>query len=395
MMHGRLSPMAQYSKMIGRYGGPEFVASGTWAPGPANGAQVVRLQSRINLNRPLAFLMIVLRFRLVIANNNAVAVTAEAPQNILQRVRLTGIHTKRGGLTPVDLQGATAYIKPQLFGWRAPSRFIGNATYTLVAQPTVPFSMPLATFGNIGTYDVEVHYPISFAPWLGLASRAQRTAAYWLKPEDWGDSLQLELTLGDGSSVMRAANYAADQTFTAYGGATGSPTWYVYTVFAGMGRDLASKIPSMILMQNEQVQVGGTLAAIANRVRLYDLLHEDTLNLILKSGVNHTVTPTAGVQSFLTLNDSTFDNYVLVSDNKNLRNALNNFAAKEYAAMAFGTVQPGGYIPLTFVDSHTPATRLELSKIPSATQVALFGDITAASANTALSVTQEYVLQGN
>lgn len=363
---------------VSRYQGPELFSVVNFA---ALSTQIVGRQ--LNLNRPAESIKMIFRGRIVIATANISPVAAEAPQTIIQRIRIQGTHAKFNQQAPLDMTGASVFAYLRLFQVRGASLILGG---TRQPELGVPLAQAGATFGNTATYDVEIHYDIPLGPMLGPGDSVQTTPYLWF-PQDWADTIQIQLVFGDGSSFGTLGTSVV--TFTAFGSGAGVPTVSIFVNYAILG-PLANAFSSAVVIRNEQTTVGGPVAAIANNVRLSILQKNRTLNVILKTGTVLTGS-SAGVQVFGTLLDTMLDVTQIVVDNKPIRNNFANFAAKEYVGRQFNTIEPQGYLPFSFVDSLNPVSMLRGDLIAGASTFELDSNVLTATANQALSVTQEQV----
>jgi hypothetical protein len=368
--------------VLGRYQGPEFFAST-----PHTGAVTQTLiPKNLSMNRPLAFLYLRWRGRVVIAGASYSAVAAEAPQSIINKIIVQGTF-KGTSLTPISISGATAYAFSRLFGIRGSSSYIGT---TRQAELSSPLAQTGANFGNTGTYDLDVWYVIPTFPIVSASSRAQNIVPYLWQPADWADSLQVTLQLGDLTSFGTPAGMTT-ATFTAFGSGAGSPTVEIYTEYAILG-PLRSGFRTAALVRNENSITSG-VTSLATNVRVMQLQKQKTTNVIIKSGVNLTGT-TSGVNVFASLNDTTLENTQILVDNKPIRNNRSNLASKESIGYKFTTIEPQGYLPFSFIDSQSARTafRADLpSVVGSGSDFGLYSDIIGANANTIISVIQEMI----
>lgn len=376
--------MAQLSvrdlaSILGRNQGPELFFQQTF-----NTLQSPIIPKALNVNRPWQTLHIVWRGRVAIAVADYTAVAAEAPATIIQRIRLTGTHSRFGSLTPLDISGATAFAWARLFRWRGSSDYINGVRQP---DPDVPYGMVGATFGNIGTYDLEIHYDIPLVPVLGIGSKVS-TTPFMFMDKDWGDTLQLQLFFGDQTSFGTPAG-GTTTTFTAFGSGAGSPLVSIFQNFELLG-PLANSVSPGVVIRSEQT-ITAPLAAVANNVRLILLQKQKTTNIVVKTGTLLTGS-SGGVSVFGALLDTTLDLTQPVVDNKPIRNNFNNFAAKEYAGFAFNTILPGGYLNFTFVDSQNPLTYYRGDLLAGASTFELDTNVILAPANSAASIVQEQVI---
>lgn len=372
----RLSRRA-VAQVFGRWQGPEkfFDQAFTALTNPI-------VPRPLNLTRPVESIKVVWRGRIVVATANISPVNAESPQTIIQRIRITGTHRAFNQLVPIDITGATAFAWCRLFQVRGSTLIINGAR-----QPelTVPLTQTGATFGNIGTYDLEIHYDIPVTPMLGPHARYATIPFMWL-PQDWGDSIQVQLFFGDATSFN---GVPANTTFSAFGTGTGSPTASIFVNYGLLG-PLAASVQAAVVVRNEFTTVGGVVAAIANAQRLFLLQKQKTTSVVFKSGIMATGA-SAGVQAYASLSDTELERTVILVDNKPVRNNQANFAAKEYAGRQFNTVLPGGYNLHTFIDSQNPLTYLRGDQMPGGAVFELDTDVLTANANNAVGVVQEMV----
>jgi hypothetical protein len=378
----------QLAAYLGRNQGPEFFTST-----PHNGtAQTVLIPRNLNINRPLERLLFRWRGRVVIAGANYTVAAAESPQTIIQRITVNGTF-KGTALTPIKISGATAYVWPRMFGLRGSSSYftVGGVT-TRQAEPTVPFQQTLANFGNTGTYDLDIWYDVPVWPIVEVGSRADEIVPYLWQPQDWADSLQVTLDLGDLSSFGTPAAMTT-ATFTAFGSAAGSPTVEIYTQYAILGTFRPGvAFRTACVVRNEQTITAG-MTGIASNVRIMPLQKQKTTNIMVKSGAILAGT-SAGVQVFGTLTDAMLDKTLIVVDNKFIRNNLSNLASKENIGYSFQAIEPQGYLPFSFIDSQTPRTAFRADDpnvVGSGSNFELDTDVLTAGAQQAVNVVQEMI----
>lgn len=364
--------------ILGRYQGPEFFFSQPWT---ALNAPVI--PRNLNLTRPMESIKIVARLRDVISVAAITNVAAEAPMTFLQRIRLTGTHSKFNQLVPTDISGATLFAWGRLFQIRGASCIINGTRIPELSMPIGP--LPAATFGNVGTYDIEIHYNLPLGPMLGPGD-TYATTPFLFFSQDWQDTLQLQLFMGDATSMGTGG---ATQTFTAFGSGAGTPVFEIYQNFAILG-PLADAFNGAVVVRSEQQQIGGPLAAVGNNVRMQLLQKQKTNNILVKTGAILAAT-SAGVNVFQTLSDAILDATQIVVDNKPVRNNFRNFVAKEYAGWQFNTIYPQGYLGFSFVDSLSPLTAYRGDLVPGGSTFELDSNVLVGSATNAINVVQEQV----
>lgn len=387
--------MAQ-ATMIGREQGPElFYSSTTTLGGTAGGAQTVQIPRTLTLNRPMESITIVLKFRLVIADYDYTSVVPEHFLNLLANIQLNGIHRVYGNLTPIQISGATAWNWPQLFhGFRAANALFVNGAR--VVPPSSPYALntpaaggALVFAGAQGTYDVEIHYEIP----LGLsfpasAGEAQRDVSFLYLPQDWADSLQLKFVFGDRTS-LGVPQASTTTTFTAYGSASGSPTFEVHLNYSILGA-FGNALRPGVVIRNEQSF--SSFTALVNRTRLSLLQKQITSNVLFKTGVQSATAAAPPV--FSTLVDTMLNQTQLIVDNKPIRNNSNNMVAKTYGGRNFDTFWPAGYNGFSFVDSQNPLTAYRGDGLQGGSTFEIDTDVISADSNNLILMTQEMVYGG-
>jgi hypothetical protein len=342
------------------------------------------IPKNLNVNRPMERIHIVWRGRVTIVGANYDAVAAEAPQTIIQRIRLTGTHQTYGALVPIDISGATAFALGRLTRISGASLYING-----VKQPqlTVPLAENPATFGNAGTYDLEIHYEIPMGPILAIANKVS-VVPFLFQNADWGDTLQLQLFFGDQTS-FGTPDTNTTVTFSAYGSGTGSPLVTIFQNFEILG-PLASSVASAVVLRSEQSQTA-PVAANGNNVRIQLLQKQKTTNIFIKTGTILAGT-NSGISVFGSLSDQVLEMTQPVVDNKPIRNNFNNFAAKEYAGWAFETVLPQGYLNFTFVDAQNPLTYYRGDLLAGGSTFELDSNVINGGAGVTANVLQEQVI---
>lgn len=369
------------SRLLGRNQGPEFFFQQAWVP-----LQTVQIPKNVNLNRPLERLTIRIDARITIAGANMASVFPEALQSLIQQVQLQGQHRVYGALVPLQLTGADIFAWPSLFRNIGCSILINGVRVNPLG---VPNGLPLATFGNIGTYDVQIFWDIPLVPVLPAAAKLNAVPFLYMQ-SDWGDTLNLQLIMGDASS-LGVLGGGGSITFTALNSNSGNPQFFVYTNYEILGA-LADKLTTAVTIRAiQQVPQGNITAASANLVKLAQLQKYKTLNAVLKSGLLAAGT-SAGVQVYSALSDTVFEQTQIRVDNKAIRNNLSNQTFKEYLRFAFEAgSQPQGYLPMSFVDgSLNPRTAFDGDKVSAGSTYEVDSQILNGNAANYAEVIQEY-----
>jgi hypothetical protein len=366
------------ASILGRNQGPEQFFQQQFLP-----LQSPIIPKNINLNRPMERLHLVFQGRVTITGANYDVVAAEAPQTILQRVRLTGTHKVFNALVPLDMSGATIFAWSRLFRQRGCSLYINGVRQP---EPNVPFFQVGPTFGNIGVYDLEIHYDIPLTPILPPSSKLAGVPFCFMEG-DWQDTLQLQLFFGDETS-FGTPNGGTTVVFSAFGSNGGSPLVTILANYEIFG-PLAGQIQGAVVIRNEQLNTA-PVAAAGQNVQLQLLQKQKTLNTVVKTGIVLTGT-SAGVQVFASLTDQMLQQTQIVVDNKPVRNNFLNAAAKEYAGYAFDTVLPEGYLNFPFDDSTNPLTYYRGDLVAGGSTFAIQTQVVTSDENQAATVVQEQV----
>lgn len=370
--------------LLGRFSGPELFLSQNV---DLNTPQNVIVQRPLNLNRPLESILIRLRGRIAVTVANYTAVAPEALQNIIQRVILTGTHARWGNLTPLDMSGATLFSWLRMFQERGSDLIING---TRVGDPGRPFLTGFAGTTAGSPYDFELILSIPTAPQMGIGGELKRQAINYLyTPQDWADTLQLQLQFGDESSLGDPTG--ATVAFSSFGAGTGLPLLEVHLNYALLG-NFAGIVKPGVVVRAEQVLPAQT--AVANGVQLRTLSKNITPNVLVKTGINQTAGLSTGVQTYASLTDVMLDKTQILQDNKPVRNNQSNMVMKSYLSRMFSTVVPQGYFLLSFVDGQNPLLAFRGDGLQAAAQFELKSDIISANANNRIALVQEMIYGG-
>jgi hypothetical protein len=382
---GNINRLADHT--LGRYQGPEpfFSTTNTFAAPTA-----IRPNRPIPLARALESVQILIRGRLVIGTANYTAGVPEAPQTLLERIIIRGNHRQYGSQVPINISGATAFAWARLFQQKGNDLLFGT---TRSADPGMPFVGTTGlTTGATGTYDFHIAYEVPVAPMLGMSPSGKRAMIPFLwREEDWGNTLLLQLDMGDRTSLGTPAG-GTTTTWTAFGSATGVPTVEVFLNYSLMGA-FARTGRNGLVVRSEDVVTPSLVAAATNAPLGTELRKQITTNIIVKSGIVLTGT-SAGVNVFASLSDVQLDRTRVLADTKPIRDTGRNLSAKSYYGRMFNTIQPQGYLLLSFIEGGNPLLALRAEKIPGGSQFALYTDVLTADANNRQHVIQEQVYGG-
>ena len=367
------------ARLLGRNQGPEFFFQQQWTP-----LQTVQIPKNINLNRPLERFILRLDARITIGTHPVVTFP-EALQSLIQQVQLQGQHKRFGALVPLQLTGSDIFAWPSLF------KVAGNVILingVRVNPLGVPNGIPSATFGAVGAYDVKVFWEIPLVPVVPSAAKLNCVPFLFMQ-DDWADTLFMQLTMGDASSLGTQAA-GGTVVFSAYGSDAGNPQFFVYTNYEILGA-LADKLSTATTVRAiQQVPQGNITAQSANLVKLAQLQKYKTLNAVLKSGLLAAGT-SPGVQVYSALSDFIFEQTQIRVDNKAIRNNLSNITYKDYLRHAFDALgQPEGYLPMSFIDSLNPRTAFDGDQVSGGSTYEVDSQIITANGANYAEVIQEY-----
>lgn len=366
----------QFHSIVGRNQGPELLDTIAFA---ALGQPF--MHQNVNLNRPLASFDLVWKGRIVIGVAPYTVVSAEAPVNILQEMILRGTHTTYNSQTPIDMTGAMAFVWPRLFGLRGSSCYINGVRQP---DPNVPYQQVGATFGNVGTYDVEIHYNIPVTPMMPFSSKlALIPFLYYQK--DWRDTLMFQFKFGDLSSFGTPGG-GTTVTFSGFGSGAGTPQLFVMANYEILG-PIEGMVASALVIRNSNVLT--TPMQTSGNNQLIQLLQKlQTANILLKTGSILAGT-SAGVQVFQTLSDTILEQTQIIVDTKPVRNNSLNAAQKEYAGFSYRTIMPQGFLNFPFTEGGSPLTRYRGDLLSGGAQFKIVSNVLTSGAQQAAEVVQE------
>lgn len=411
------SPIRHAAQYLGRDQGTELFFQGNWAVN-AGQLNVQLVPKALNINRPLKKLVIRVQATDTLTTAAYTTINAETPQNILQNVRITGTHAKFGALVPVNMSGATLWMRGQ---WRkdsgshlyanlgaggipgvrtrqvyvdqaatgaygtlaAPGTGITGATGQGIRSPLLsPLGVALSTLGD-SPIILDIFYELDFAPMFGPWSRMAKHP-FSLRPEDWGDSLQIQLTFGDMNAFGTIAA-SADSTFT-------NATYQIYAVYDILGKDYVDKVSPAVLLLNEQnVPIPGAQTNVETRLAI--LQKQKTTAVVLKSGVLGAYALVGPNSVFRIMDDTIFDQTQIIADTKPVHNNLSNLSYKDNFEEQNDITLPQGYFITDFCASQNPLTYYRGDRLAGAATFEIDSIVTAnPPANYAATLLQEIVI---
>ena len=373
-------------QVLGRTQGP--VQFDTAAPTFA-AVTTVRPNRALDATVPIKAIAIRLAGRLVIGTADYTTDGLEIPQNLVQRIRLRGRHVTYGAQTLIDMSGATAYMWPRLFQSQGAFKYSGAAVNSLDPAETIPLAAGAAM--DISTIEFDIWYYLPMYPMLGPGPYEPRwTAPYYLRAEDWGSSLQLEIDLADNTGLGDPAA-TTTTTFTAYGSAAGTPALEIYTIHSLLGP--FAKIPGRGFVLRSEDPAPTFRVAAGTNLSLVQLRKQITTNILVKT---FDVIPTgisAGVVTADVASDRHLNRTKVVLNNKYLRDTEDNRSVKVIGSMDWNTIHPEGYLLFSFVDSKNPLTALRTDLSEGMFEIRT--DVLAAvTADSQQHITQEIIVGG-
>jgi hypothetical protein len=366
---------------IGRFQAPELWYSQSQAL--ATPAQIV-VPVPMPLTRPAESIIITLALRATVANANMTAVFPESPQTLLQQILLNGTHRKHGAVQPWQISGATAFAWLSLFQQTGNDLLINGNLAARLGRPTVsPFT------GLVGDHELLLTWNLPLGPIMGIGQSTKRDLASFLyQGDDWGDTLRLQLTLGD-ASVLGTPTTAGDVTLSGPGG-VGNPLLSIYINYSILG-PFANALDNGIVLRNEQSFTQFQTAG--NNQRLGGLQKQITPNVILKSGTA-AAGLTASMSAYDTLVDTQLDRSQITVDRKPVKFNQSNLAMKTYVDRMFSCVTPAGYLNLTFVDGQNPSLAYRGDGLAGASAFEIITDILTSGATQNQALVQEMIYGG-
>jgi hypothetical protein len=373
--------LAAMSVSLGRFQAPELWFSQDLA---FNG-QALNVPRPMPLNRPAESVVIALRYRITVANNNMTTVVPEAPATLLQQILLNGVHRQFANLTPIKMSGATAFVWPQMFQGVSCDLIINGVR---VADADRPFVSGF--LGNVGTYDVVQVWNVPLVPTCGIGQSLKRDSTQYLyQPADWGDTLQLQLNFGD-TTVLGTPNAAGDVTITAFNSAVGTPNVSIFVNYSILG-PFANIPDSGVVVRQERTYTG--LVTAGNALRIDQLQKQITSNLVLKSGTSQAGITNGGA-AFATLVDTMLNRTQIAVDNKPVKFNQDNLVMKAYLQRQFATVMPAGYFVLSFTEGQNPLLSYRGDGLAGGSAFEANTDVLTTGATQVLNMTQEMIYGG-
>lgn len=390
---------AALQKAIGRDQGPQLWSSQTWVPSSA-ASTTLQQQQNADLSRPSEGVLIILRYRATIGVAAYTSLNAEAPQNLLQSVRIYGNNTRTSQTVPYNGSGATLFAMGSMMdtsGTGTPSvQYITSSVAAVQnRQPRLSSPMGLAVgtaagqFGGVASYDVETHYYLPFGPFG--AHGAMRTL-FSQRDSDWQRTMAFTVALGTvtttgGADAFGVKGGTTTLAFTGYGG-VGNPAFNIYLIptlqASATGAVIAAYTPGVI---QRNVQAPATAPTANGTQQLLALLQNyDTSTIYCKTGV------VTALGDYLSLSDNIFTKYYLTVGGKPIITLNDQYSFKAWEEYKCQGQFPQGYTAWSSVAGGDKFNWKSIFKAPTAgTQFNFYADIVGA-ANQQAEIFQEQVL---
>lgn len=373
--------MALTRKQIGniyRPQGPKVVSLGNTFT-PATGSSLLIAGPQIDLSVPIEGFRLVMKLRDVVAVANMTSMNPYGYLNLISRILVTGKNSRSSGnatLWDIDLpslvaiQAAIQAAKVFQYNGVAAAGGASAGTEILAGNPNTPVAVPFGT-GVTGTYDIRIvvdlpAYPFNMAEYTN--------PGFFLRNQEWGDSLQMRYTFGQQANGVAGAlgTDAAGTThvFTAFGSGAGLPTLDVYSLPAIMGTDLDPQmVPGFLARVSTPISTILQSAGGLN-TRLAIMEKQNTIRIWITVGVS-TVTP-----AFSSVSDTNLTTLgLLVGSNRIVRENNDIFSHKQDQVRRYGTQPIQGTTMLDFGQSRNPDSHYDASAAGEGTTFELRGTV--------------------
>ena len=382
MATGTSAQPSKWARYVLRTTGPQQFYSFAFA---AN--QNFNVPKNIPLNQPLAYIHLQWAGRIVIGAHNYDSVYPESLLNLLQNFKLNGTHSTLGNITPFNMSGANLFKIQVLANIRGNSIYINGVR---LSDSTLSSGIPIATFGNTGTYDVIINWTIPVFP-LGLPDG--QAFLYLYNASAWNQTLQITIQSGDALNCFGVPDATPTTVvLTAYGAGTGTPQWNILTTYASLG-PYANSVAQAVKVLND-IAINSVLQSGATGIRLALLQNQKTTFVALKTGTNANV---SGVPAnvYATLSDFICEMTQVRVNNNPIRNMLINLVTKEFYGFRMNTIQPTGYLGIFFDDGNPTTnawTAIQGQNFPGGAQFEVDSNVVGAAATNQGDVIQEYII---
>ncbi|MHB8613954.1 MAG: hypothetical protein ACYDAL_16255 [Candidatus Dormibacteraceae bacterium] len=318
-----------------------------------------------DLTRPkwLWGLLCELKGRVAVSVAATGAVLAEAPQSLVNWIRVEGIHKVLGQRTIFYMRGPTSIQFANAYG--------RGRALTLTNGGIVPNAANTA----IGNYDFDIAFLVPFAP-QGIPLNQQ--ALFMLKTEDW-KTLQVRVSIGDSTAIWNSTA-GSTITFSAFGSATGSPIFSINTIEPQLGSFRNSINPALVQRVWQDITTPFTASTLTDGLLAQLSVGLRYRGFLFKQGTLATAR-SGGVTVFAQngLVDTILTRPLVKLDQSLIRNPKNTFAAKEWTGFALAFSQPTGYGLMEFAEGGDIRTLFPAHRLTTANKFEFRGDVAAAA----------------
>jgi len=316
-----------------------------------------------DLTRPkwLWGLLCELKGRVSVSVAQTGAVLAEAPQSLVNWIRVEGIHKVLGQRTIYYMRGPSSVAYANIYG-RGRSLTLNNGGI-----------IPNAANTPIGSYDFDVAFLIPFPP-QGIPLNQQ--ALFMLKTEDW-KTLQIRVSIGDSTALWQTTA-GSTITFSAFGSGTGSPVFSINTIEPQLGSFRNSINPALVQRTWQDITTPFTASSGVDLLLAQLSVGLRHRGVLAKQGTLATAR-SGGVTVFAQngLTDNILTRPLVKLDQALIRNPKNTFAAKEWTGFALEASQPTGYVLTEFAEGGDIRTVFPAHRLTTANKFEFRGDVTA------------------
>lgn len=276
--------------------------------------------------------------------------------NLINEVRLRGTHVRLSTFTPLRVRGAHMFRMLRQY----------RPNYS-------PSTYGVSTLGPTGStnYDIDFVLPIPLWP-LGIPWHS--AIQYSIKGPEWPGNLRLEIDTGDGTSL---GTTAANVTFSAKGGSTGSPVINVYTVRPLLSDEYMARItPAVPLISYDTADAVAQGSNVSNG-KILDLVTDRFLSsLNIFTGTLYT-TLSSGLRAYTSYSDAIITNAFVSLDDHQIGNNQSNLVLKEHNAFLYGKNLDTGLQNLDYAfTSGNPDSAFQAAGLTAARRFQLKGNVT-------------------
>lgn len=381
--------------IYGRYTGPQLWHSQNVDLATA---QTILVPKQLTLEKPHERLLAMFAFRITITGADFDTPFPEIPQNLMKSFRMWGSAGAFGAQTMWQISGASLFALPHVLGGNPGESYVtvkpvgAGAQQMRMAPPGLPFLPAIET--SMGQLDVIVMFQVPTAPYMGNGTDARRQLSrYMLSPQDWGNTIQVEIGTGDRTS-LGTPNGATVVAFSAYGSNTGQPQLSLFQNFALLGPDRAYTRKNGLVLRTERPLNQFTTQTQQTRLSVLD--QKITANVVVKSGTG--VTSTTGISSYSDLTNEQLNQTRVVHGTTPVRYNQSNESYLAYYGAQLNFQPgggPGGYLPISFMEMQNIMNAYRGDALEGGANFEVQSDVAIAGAGNVQSIIQEEIIQPN